>query len=483
MEKYTKQKIFSSVIWKFAERIGAQGVNLLVSIVLARILLPDEYGIVALVMIFINISNVLVEGGLATALIQKKDADNLDFSTVFYCNIVFSIIVYIILFNLSPIIAKFYNNNQLTSIIKVLSITVLVSGLKSIQNAYVSKKMIFKKFFYCTLIGTIFSAFVGIWMAYKGYGVWSLVAQQLTNTIVDTLMLWVIVKWRPIYKFSFERLRTLFKFGWKLLCSNLIDVIYNELYGLTIGKIYKPDQLAFYNKANQFPNAITVNINGSISSVMLPALSSEQDNKEKVKLMMKRSIKISAYILFPIMLILAASSESFISVILTEKWMPSSILMKLLCFSYILWPIHTINLQSISALGRSDIFLRLEIEKKIIGLIAILISIPFGIKFMVIMKIITSLISTFINSKPNKKLLDYGLFEQIRDILPSFIISLIVFIIVALMNMIQCNLLFKLIFQILAGGLTYIILSKILKIEEYIYLKDLIIKRIGEKNI
>lgn len=482
MEKYTKQKIFSSVIWKFAERIGAQGVNLLVSIALARILLPEEYGIVALVMIFINISNVLVEGGLATALIQKKDTDNLDFSTVFYCNIVLSIIVYIILFYLSPMIANFYNNEQLILIIRVLSITVLIAGLKSIQNAYVSKKMIFKKFFYCTLTGTVLSAILGIWMAYKGYGVWSLVIQQLTNTIIDTLMLWIIVKWRPIFMFSFSRLKVLFKFGWKLLCSNLIDVIYNELYGLTIGKVYKPDQLAFYNKANQFPNAITVNINGSISSVMLPALSNEQDNKEKVKSMMKQSIKISSYILFPIMLILAASSESFISIILTTKWLPSAILMKLLCFAYILWPIHTINLQAISALGRSDIFLKLEIEKKIIGIIAIIISIPFGIKFMVIMKIITSLLSTFINSKPNKKLLNYGLLEQIKDILPSFIIALIVFAIVSIMNIIQCNLLFKLIIQVFTGVTIYIIISHMFNVDEYTYLKKLIAKRIGEKN-
>lgn len=215
----TKNSVLSSLFWKLAERIGAQGVNLIVSIVLARILAPEDYGIIALVTIFITISNVFIESGLPTALIQKKDADDLDFSSVFYCNIVISIILYIIIFFVSPFIAQFYNNEQLTSVLRVLAITVLIAGLKSVQNAYVSRKMIFKKFFICTSIGTIGSAFLGIYMAYKGFGVWALVTQQLTNTIVDTIMLWITVRWRPIAKFSFSRLKKLFGFGWKMLCS------------------------------------------------------------------------------------------------------------------------------------------------------------------------------------------------------------------------------------------------------------------------
>lgn len=214
-----KSKIISSLFWKFAERIGAQGVNLIISILLARILAPEEYGLVALVTIFITISNVFIEGGLGTALIQKKDADDLDFSSVFYCNIVISVILYIIIFFASPLVADFYNNEQLVWVLRILSITVLVSSLRSIQNAYVSRKMIFKKIFICTLIGSSGSAVIGIWMAYKGYGVWALVTQQLTNTIFSTIMLWIIVKWRPIAKFSFTRLKELYKFGWKMVCS------------------------------------------------------------------------------------------------------------------------------------------------------------------------------------------------------------------------------------------------------------------------
>lgn len=219
MENSSRSKVLSSLFWKFAERIGAQGVNLIISIVLARLLTPEEYGLVALVTIFITISNVFIENGFGTALIQKKDADDLDFSSVFYSNIVISIILYIIIFFASPLVADFYNNTQLIPVLRVLAIIVLISSLRSIQNAYVSRKMIFKKIFICTLIGTGSSAVVGIWMAYNGYGVWSLVAQQLTNNIIGTIMLWVTVKWRPSLKFSFERLKGLFKFGWKMLCS------------------------------------------------------------------------------------------------------------------------------------------------------------------------------------------------------------------------------------------------------------------------
>ncbi len=214
-----RNKVMASLLWKFAERIGAQGVNLIVSIILARMLAPEEYGVVALVTIFITISNVFIENGFGTALIQKKDADDLDFSSVFYCNIVISIVLYIVIYVASPLIAQFYNNEQLVPILRVFSISILISSLKSVQNAYISRRMIFKKFFICTLGGTICSAIIGIWMAYKGYGVWALVAQQLSSNIVSTLMLWITVKWRPALKFSLARLRTLFGFGWKMLCS------------------------------------------------------------------------------------------------------------------------------------------------------------------------------------------------------------------------------------------------------------------------
>lgn len=468
-EKNNKNNVISSLFWKFAERIGAQGVNLIVSIILARILAPEEYGIVALVTIFITISNVFIESGFGTALIQKKDADNLDFSSVFYCNIVISIILYLIIFFASPLIAKFYNMQLLIPILRVLAISVLIASVKSVQHAYVSRNMMFKKFFASTLIGTLVSAVIGIWMAYKGYGVWALVTQQLLNTIIDTIVLWITVKWRPILKFSLERLKCLFKFGWKMLCSGLMDTIYNELYGLAIGKIYSADQLAFYNRANQFPKLITVNIDGSISSVMLPALSNEQDNKEKLKNMVRRAIKTSSFLLFPMMIGLAVVAEPLVKIILTDKWLPAVPLLQLLCFSYALWPIHTINLQAISALGRSDIFLKLEIIKKAIGIIALLISCPFGIMIMVIMKIVTSIISMFINSYPNKKLLNYSLREQIKDIFPAMLLSLFMGMVVYLVGLIKINIIVLLLIQVLIGIIIYLTIAYLSKMEALMY--------------
>ena len=476
MPENTKGKIIASLLWKFAERIGAQVISLAVSIILARILAPEAYGIVALVTIFITISNVLIENGLGTALIQKKDADDLDFSSVFYCNIILSIILYIVIFFVSTYIAKFYDNLLLIPVLRIFSISVIISGLKSVQNAYVARNMIFKKNFICTSIGTIISGIVGIWMAYNGYGVWALVVQQLTNTIVSTLMLWFTVKWRPIAQFSFGRLKHLYKFGWKMLCSGILETVYNELYGLTIGKVYNAEQLAYYNRANQFPNLITENVNGSISAVILPALSNEQDKKERVKSIMKRAIKTSSFILFPMMFGLAAVAEPLIKLILTDKWLPAVPFMQLLCFSYVFWPIHTINLQAISAMGRSDIFLKLEIIKKTIGIIALLISIPFGIKAMIYMKIIVSVISIFINAYPNKNLLNYTIKEQIKDIAPYLLVSIIMYMFANVVNT-------HVLLQILVGIISYVGITRVFKLEAYMYIRDNL-KRIkkGENN-
>lgn len=268
----------------------------------------------------------------------------------------------------------------------------------------------------------------------------------------------------------------------KCFVHGLIDAIYNELYGLAIGKIYKPEQLAYYNRANQFPKLITINVDGSISSVMLPALANEQDHKEKVKNMMRRAIKTSSFLLFPMMFGLAAVSEPLVKIILTDKWLPAVPLMQLLCFSYALWPIHTVNLQAISAVGRSDIFLKLEIIKKVIGVIALLVSVPFGITFMVIMKIITSLISSFINAYPNKNLLNYTFAEQIKDILSSFFMSIIMFLCVYWMNYIRLNMYMLISMQVMAGVVIYGGLAIITKNESLNYIKENVMKKLSKNK-
>lgn len=268
----------------------------------------------------------------------------------------------------------------------------------------------------------------------------------------------------------------------KCFVHGLIDTIYNELYGLAIGKIYSAEQLAYYNRANQFPNLITTNINGSISSVMLPALSNEQEDRQKLKHMMRRAIKISSFLMFPMMFGLVAVSDPLVKIILTDKWLPSVPLMQLLCFSYVLWPIHTVNLQAISAMGRSDIYLKLEVIKKIIGVIALIISIPFGITVMVSMKIVTSIISTFVNSYPNKKLLNYSYKEQLKDISSSAIISTIMLVVVYMMNKIKINIYVLLILQLLVGAGIYIGLAFITRNESLLYIKDMIKEKIKKRE-
>lgn len=323
-----------------------------------------------------------------------------------------------------------------------------------------------------TLIGTIISAIIGITMAYNGFGVWALVAQQLTNTIIGTIMLWIIVPWRPTLEFSLNKLKNLYKFGWKILCSSLIDTVYNELYGLTIGKLFNPEVLAYYNRGNQFPKLITENVNGSISTVMLPTLAKEQDNKEKMKNIMRKSIQTSSFILFPILIGLAVVSEPLVRIVLTDKWLPSVPIMQLLCFSYLLWPIHTVNLQAINALGRSDIYLKLEIAKKIVGIIVLCISVPFGIYAMVIAKIVAAIVSTFINASPNKKLLNYNIIEQLKDIMPSFFISAIMGIMVYMIIFLNLSVWLTIIIQVLLGIIIYIVLAKVFKIQIFTYLLE-----------
>lgn len=462
-------KTFTNLLWKFAERIGAQGVKFIVSLVLARLLLPSDYGTIALISIFISIMNVFIESGLGTALIQKKDADDLDFSSVFYFNLMMCIILYLAMFFCAPLISSFYNNEELTPIIRVLSLTLIVSGLKNVQQAYVSRKMIFKKFFFATLGGTIGAAVLGIFLAYKGYGVWALVAQQLFNVTVDTFILWISVKWRPIFKFSIKRLKSLFSYGWKLLVSSLLHTVYMDIRSLIIGKKYSADDLAYFNKGSEFPTFITSNINASIDSVLLPVMSSAQSEVERVKLITRRSIMISSFLMWPLMLGLAGVAQNLIPLLITEKWLPCVPFLYIFCFNYGTEPLSTANLNAIRALGHSDYILKMEIIKKIIALAIVIAAVPFGVMGIALSSTVYTFVSIFINTFPNKKLLNYSLWEMIKDVFPSLIISFIMFIIVFFMNYLPINSTILLVLQILVGAVFYISLAYFFKMEAFNY--------------
>lgn len=477
-----KNSVFSNLIWRFAERCGAQLVAFIVSIILARLLDPEAYGTIALITVFTTIFQVFVDSGFGNALIQKKDADDLDFSTVFYTNICFCIILYIIVFLISPYIARFYNNTSLVLLIRVLSLTIVISGVKNVQQAYVSKKMIFKKFFFATIFGTIMAAVVGIIMALNGFGVWALIAQQLTNLTIDTFVLWITVKWRPKLIFSFHRLKILFSYAWKLLVSSLIENVYANIRQLLIGKIYSSNELAYFNRGKQFPNFIMNNINNSIDSVLLPTMSKVQDDKKRIKQMTRKSIMISTYIMAPLMVGLAGASKNIVLIVLTEKWLECVPYLCVFCISFMFYPVHTANLNAIKAMGRSDIFLKLEIIKKIIGIILLIVTIRISVFAMALSLLLECIVSQIINSFPNKRLLNYSYIEQLKDIMPNIVLAIIMGEIIYLINFINCNIVLKLIIQIFVGMIIYILESVIFKLETFDYLRQIIKNFLKRKN-
>lgn len=476
------QKVISNFLWKFGERISAQFVTLFVSIILARLLSPSDYGAIALVTVFITIANVFVVNGFGSSLIQKKNADNLDFSSVFYVNILFSLFLYAILFVLSPYVASFYNMDILCPVMRVLSIRIPIAAINSIQQAYVSRNMMFKKFFFSTLFGTLLSGIVGCVMAYMGFGIWSLVGQYLTNTTVDTIVLWITVKWRPEFIFSFSRVKVLLSYGWKLLLSGLLDTGYQQLRSLIIGKKYTSSDLAYYNQGQKYPELVVVNINTSISSVLFPTISQIQDDIEKVKNMTRRAIKVSSFIMWPLMVGLMIVANPLISVMLTDKWLSCVPYLQIACFTYGFWPIHTANLEALKAIGRSDLFLKLEVCKKIIGITALLISMNFGVLAIALSGIVTTIISCFINAYPNTKILKYSYKEQFKDILSNMVVALLMGFIIYPIKFLIVNKILLILMQIIAGIIMYFTFSIVFKLDSFYYIINMIKNKLRRRE-
>ena len=464
------KSVVSNFIWRFLERCGAQGVSFIVSVILARLLDPSLYGTIALVTVFTTILQVFIDSGMGNALIQKKNADDLDFSSVFWFNITMCSVLYLLMFFAAKPIAAFYKMPDLTPVIRVISLILIISGVKNVQQAYISRNMLFKRFFFSTLGGTIGAAVVGIIMAYNGFGVWALVAQMLVNAAIDTIILWVTVKWRPKKMFSLERLKELFSFGWKLLASGLIDTVYNDLRQLIIGKLYSSADLAQYNQGKKIPQLIVTNINTSIDSVLLPTMSKAQDDTGIIKSMTRRAIKISTYIMMPFMVGLAVCAEPLVSLVYTEKWLPCVFFLRIFCFSYAFWPIHTANLNAIKAMGRSDLFLKLEIFKKVIGLTAILSTMWISVKAMACSLLVTSVLNQIINSSPNKKLMNYSYLEQIKDMLPQIVLSLFMGAVVYSIQLLGLNDVLTLLIQVPVGAVIYIGCSKLFHVDSFEYL-------------
>lgn len=419
-------RIAFSLVWKFLERGGIQVTQFVVSLIIARILGPDDYGVVAILTIFISIATVFVQSGLSTALIQKKDADELDYSSVFFYSLVLALFVYLVLFFGAPLVEMFYNNMRgLAVYLRIMALTLFPGALNSIQISFLSKQMQFKKQFISSMIAVVLSGGLGIILAIYSFGAWALIIQQLSYQIIICIVLWILVKWRPTRAFSFQRTKSLLLYGVKLLGARLIDTIYHNLESLIIGKKYNSEVLAFCNKGKQFPLTLIDNIDGSIQSVMLPAYSIKQDNLDALKGMLRRTISLSTYLVFPAMLGLALVGRPLIFLTLGDQWLECVPFLQLYCFISMLFPMQTANLQAINAIGRSDIYLHIMTIKRIAGVIILFIAVFFfdSVYAIVIACLITEVVGIIINIGYNKTLFRYTFGELLHDIIPNLLLS------------------------------------------------------------
>lgn len=479
-----KTKTVTNFFWRLAERTLAQLVGALVSIVLARILLPQDYGVVAIVLLFTSLLDVFVSEGFATALIQKKDADDNDFSSMFYASLFISSIIYLIVFVSAPYIAMYFGSeySMLCPLLRVLSLQIPLGSFKSIQEAFVSRNLQFKKFFFATLGGTIASAVIGISLALYGVGPWALVAQYLSNSVIDTFILNRIVRWYPKAHFSMGRVLPMLNYSYKLVLVGLVGRAYNELRSFVIGKRYTPADLGYYNRGNQFPSLFLNNIESSLISVLFPVMSSLQDNRENVINVCRRAVKISTYVLFPIMTILALIMEDLIYILLTDKWLPAVPYGIIFCCVYAFYPIYTTNIQAIRALGKSTSFFWYEMAKKVNGIICIIIAVPFGVYAIALSLLAATFVNYFINSISASRVIGYTHKLQILDLLPNLVMTIIMYGAVSLVPQISGSRIVDMIIRIVFATSIYLTLSYLSRNESFLELKSMALSLVNKRK-
>lgn len=461
-----KDKTVKGVVWSAIDRFSAQGIQFVFSILIARLLMPEDYGVVALLNVFIALSQTFIESGFASALIRKIDRTEIDFSTVFYFNIVVAVLLYFLLWISSPHIANYFNIPELKDITKIISLNLIVYSLSIIQRAKLSIKIDFKSGAKISFISTIISSVVALLLSYWGYGVWALVFQSLISTLIRTLLLWCYVEWVPKLVFSWKSFKELFSFGSKLLASGLLDTIYNNVYTIVIGKIFPPAILGGYSKANSLAQFPSSSITGILQGVTFPVLSTIQNEEDRLSEIYKRFIKISSFVVFPLMLGLSAVADPFVRLVLTDKWENAIYFLQIICFAMMWYPIHAINLNILQVKGRSDYFLKLEIIKKVQGVIILCVTVPMGIVAMCYGQVISSMISLIWNTFYTNKLIGYGYWAQMRDLLPIFIHSLIMWGLVLFVVNVMPSLWLKLIVGVLTGMVYYIVGAYLMKFPE-----------------
>lgn len=465
-----KNKTKKGLAWSMIERFATQGVQFLFGIILARLLSPDDYGIITMPLVFLAIAQCIIDSGFSTALIRKPELTEDDLSTAFYFNIGIGILCYAVLFFSSPLIADFYHTPILSSLLKVTALAVLFNPLCAVQQAILTRKIDFKTQAIVSLSGAILSGIVGLSMAYNGFGVWSLVFQQVGGYLIRTILLWILGKWKPKRKWSWESFHYLWGFGSKMLGSGLLDTIYNNIYPIVIGKYFSAQDLGNYTRAQQFSSLPSSNVTGVLQRVTFPVLSSIQNEDERLAKNYRKILKLSAFLVFPMMLMLSAIANPLVRILLTDKWIGCVILLQIVCFQMMWYPIHAINLNLLTVKGRSDLFFRLEVLKKIIGVCIMCITIPNGIIWMVSGGIVSSMISLAINTYYTGKLIHVGYLKQMRDLLPIFGISLFMWLCIFICVTLIENCYVQLLFGVFIGSLLFAVLSKLFLKSEW---KDL----------
>lgn len=479
-EESLKHKTVKGASWSFIDSIAGQGITFLVGLVLARLLTPEEYGLIGIITIFIAVFNSIVDSGFSNALIRKNDAKDIDYNTVFITNLVLSVVLFGALYVSAPSISRFFSQPQLIPLLRVMGIIVIINAFAIIQRTILVKKVDFKTQTKVSLISSISSGVVGIGMALNGLGVWSLVGQQISRQFLNSAFLWFYSKWYPKLQFSIQSFKELFSFGWKLLASSLIDTVWREIYQVVIGKYYTPAALGQYTRAQQFASIYSSNLNSVVQRVSFPVLSSVQDDKERLKNGYKRIIKVSMLITFTLMLGLAAVAKPLVLSLIGEQWLPCVPFLQIICLQMMLYPLHSLNLNMLQVQGRSELFLRLEIIKKIIALGPLLLGIFVNIYWMLGSSVITGFIAYYLNAHYSGPFLNYSIKEQVKDILPSFGVALAMAIPVFVMSFIPMNSFILLPLQILAGVIITISICEMTKLPEYLEIKGIVMPVINK---
>lgn len=480
MAESVKNKAIKGAGWSFADNIMNQGITFLVGLVLARLLTPEEYGLIGIILIFIALFNSIVDSGFSNALIRKNDAKDIDYNTVFITNMVLSVVLFFALYFSAPAIARFFNQPSLAPLTRVMGSVVIINAFAIIHRTILVKRVDFKTQTKVSLIASVASGVIGIAMAVAGYGVWSLVGQQISRQLLNSVFLWVWTKWYPKIQFSIESFKELFSFGWKLLVSGLIDTVWREIYQVVIGKCYSAETLGQYTRAQQFGSIFSSNLTAVVQRVSYPVLSEIQDDKARLKAAYQKVIKVTMLVTFCCMLGLAAIAEPMIVTLIGEQWLPAVPLLQIICFMMMLYPLHAINLNMLQVQGRSDLFLKLEIIKKLIAVGPLLMGVFIDIYWMLLGSVITGFISYYLNSFYSGRFLNYSIWEQIRDILPSFIVAILMALVVFALSFINLPPFVLLVIQLLTGVVLVVILCEFTKLDAYIEIKNILLSFINK---